>query len=159
MVVALENLSHCPASPARIAAHKKARCSPRLARSLARALLCSTVPSVLRRSLLLQLRLMKLSVQDVYRWGLPACGPFTTTAAELVTSALHLYFYLANCFRFVQPRNTICSTLQHGAAALSIVIVVDVVIVVVVIVIVIVVLLFVTALSPLFVVSTVLTLR
>ncbi|XP_076640617.1 ion transport peptide isoform X3 [Halictus rubicundus] len=26
---------------------------------------------------------MKLSVQDVYRWGLLACGPFTATAAEL----------------------------------------------------------------------------
>lgn len=31
-------------------------------------------------------RLMKLSVEDVYRWGLPACGPFTATAAGLVKS-------------------------------------------------------------------------
>lgn len=30
--------------------------------------------------------LMKLSVEDVYRWGLPACGPFTATAAGLVKS-------------------------------------------------------------------------
>lgn len=29
---------------------------------------------------------MKLSVEDVYRWGLPACGPFTATAAGLVKS-------------------------------------------------------------------------
>lgn len=34
----------------------------------------------------LGLRLMKLSVEDVYRWGLPACGPFTATAAGLVKS-------------------------------------------------------------------------
>ncbi|KAH0952956.1 hypothetical protein HN011_010814 [Eciton burchellii] len=27
---------------------------------------------------------MKLSVEDVYRWGLPACGPFTATAAGLM---------------------------------------------------------------------------
>ncbi|XP_031843756.2 ion transport peptide isoform X2 [Nomia melanderi] len=52
---------------------------------------CSVVPCrvlfVLRCSVPLrftiQLCLMKLSVQDVYRWGLLACGPFTTTAAEL----------------------------------------------------------------------------
>lgn len=41
-------------------------------------------PLVVNRAL--EPRLMKLSVEDVYRWGLPACGPFTATAAGLVKS-------------------------------------------------------------------------
>lgn len=93
----------------RIAAHKKAPLVAHIAMQY-RAVLCRSA---------LQLRLMKLSVRDVYRWGLPACGPFTTTAAGLVRRrALHLYFYLTNRFEFVEPRNAVCST-RTGPRSLS----------------------------------------
>lgn len=82
----------------RIAPHKKNPLVSHIAMQYRAVLCCSA----------LQLRLMKLSVQNVYRWGLPACGPFTTIAAGLVRSALHLYFYLTNCFEFVEPRDILC---------------------------------------------------
>lgn len=36
--------------------------------------------------------LMKLSVEDVYRWGLHACGPFTGTATGLVKSCFTSFY-------------------------------------------------------------------
>lgn len=83
----------------RIAPHKKKNSLVSHIAMQYRAVLCRSA---------LQLRLMKLSVQNVYRWGLPACGPFTTIAARLVRSALHFYFYLTNRFEFVEPRDALC---------------------------------------------------